>query len=119
MVFVKSITSNQEWIRLRDAAAKQFPNEVLAGGEIMRCYAMSGIAALKLKKSERTGSRAAAHEHQATMTTANRKATSREQDLSFGCSQRWHNSRLCSIKTAGRYDPDVFPSGGRCWSRHR
>jgi len=47
MVFVTSITSCQEWIRLRDAAAKQFPNEVLARGEIMRRYAMSGLAAVK------------------------------------------------------------------------
>jgi hypothetical protein len=47
MVFVTSIVSSQEWIRLRDAAAKQFPNEVLARGEIMRRYAMSGVAALK------------------------------------------------------------------------
>ena len=47
MVFVTSIISSLEWIRLRDAAAKQFPNEVLARGEIMRRYAMSGVAALK------------------------------------------------------------------------
>jgi hypothetical protein len=47
MVFVTSIISSQEWIRLRDAAAKQFTNEVLARGEIMRRYAMSGVAAVK------------------------------------------------------------------------
>jgi hypothetical protein len=37
----------QEWIKLRDAAAKQFPNEVLSRGEMLRRYAMIGIAALK------------------------------------------------------------------------
>jgi hypothetical protein len=47
MVVVTSIISNQEWIRLRDAAAKPFPNDVLAREEIMCRYAMSGIAALK------------------------------------------------------------------------
>ena len=38
MVFVTSIISSQEWIRLRDAAAKQFPNEVLARERL--CVAM-------------------------------------------------------------------------------
>lgn len=38
---------HQQWIRLRDAAAKQFPNEVLARGKIMRRYAMSGVTAVK------------------------------------------------------------------------
>jgi hypothetical protein len=68
MVFVTSIISSQEWIRLRDAAAKQFPNEVLARGEILRRYAMSGVAALKnLSEQDRARMQ---HEHQATMTVA-------------------------------------------------
>ena len=65
MVFVTSIISSQKWIRFRDAAAKQFPNEVLARGEIMRRYAMSGVAALK-NLSEHDRARLQ-HEHQATM----------------------------------------------------
>ena len=65
MVFVTAIISSQEWIRLRDAAAKQFPNEVLARGEIMRRYAMSGVAAVK-NLSEQDLARLQ-HEHQATM----------------------------------------------------
>jgi hypothetical protein len=32
MVFVTSIVSSQEWIRLRDVAQQFFPNEVLARG---------------------------------------------------------------------------------------
>ena len=68
MVFVTSILSSQEWIRLRDAAAKQFSNEVLARGEIMRRYAMSGVSALK-NLSEQDRARLQ-HEHQATMTVA-------------------------------------------------
>jgi len=68
MVFVTSIISSQEWIRLRDAAAKQFPNEVLARGEILRRYAMSGVSALK-NLSEQARARLQ-YEHQATMTVA-------------------------------------------------
>ena len=68
MLFVTSILSNQEWIRLRDAAAKQFPNEVLARGEILRRYAMSGVLALK-NLSEQDRARLQ-HEHQATMCVA-------------------------------------------------
>jgi hypothetical protein len=58
MVFVTSIISSQEWIRLRDAAAKRFPNEVLARGEIMRRYCDERSSGGE--KSERTGSGAAA-----------------------------------------------------------
>jgi hypothetical protein len=46
-VFVTSIISSQEWTRLRDAAHQAFPNEVLARGEIMRRFSLSGVAALK------------------------------------------------------------------------
>jgi len=60
------LLSSQEWIRLRDAAIKQFPNEVLARGEIMRRYAMSGVAALK-NLSEQDRARLQ-HQHQSTMT---------------------------------------------------
>jgi len=30
MIFITSIISSGEWVKLRDAAAAQFPNEVLA-----------------------------------------------------------------------------------------
>jgi hypothetical protein len=66
MIFVTSIISSQEWIRLRDAAAKQFPNEVLARGEIMRRYAMSGVAAVtNLSEQDRARLQ---YGHQATQT---------------------------------------------------
>lgn len=65
MVFVTSILSSQEWIRLKDAAGRQFPGEVLARGEIMRRYAMSGVSALK-NLSEQDRARLQ-HEHQSTM----------------------------------------------------
>jgi hypothetical protein len=47
MIFVTSIISSQEWIRLAEAAQVAFPNEVLARGEIMRRFSLSGVAALK------------------------------------------------------------------------
>jgi len=47
MIFVTSISSSQEWIRLSEAA-QAFPNEVLARGEIMRPFSLSGVAALKV-----------------------------------------------------------------------
>jgi hypothetical protein len=67
-VFVTSIISSQEWIRLGHAAAKQFPNDVLTRGEILRRYATSGVSALKnLSEQDRARRQ---HEHQATMTVA-------------------------------------------------
>ena len=47
MIFVTSISSSQEWIRLRDAAQQAFPNEVLARGEIMLRFSLSAVQALK------------------------------------------------------------------------
>lgn len=68
MIFATVILSSGEWCTLRDAAAKQFPNEVLARGEIMRRYAMSGVAAVK-NLSERDRARMQ-YEHQATQCEA-------------------------------------------------
>ena len=47
MIWVTSIISSQEWCKLRDAALEAFPGEVLARGEIMRRFSLSGVAALK------------------------------------------------------------------------
>jgi hypothetical protein len=68
MVFVTSIISSQEWIRLRDVALQFFPNEVLARGEIMRRFSLSGVAALKA--ATEAEKKKAQHEHQATMCVA-------------------------------------------------
>jgi hypothetical protein len=68
MIFVTSIISSQEWIRLSEAAQQFFPNEVLARGEIMRRFSLSGVAALKAAaEAER---KKVQHEHQATMCVA-------------------------------------------------
>jgi len=68
MVFVTSIISSQEWIRLRDAAQVAFPNEVLARGEIMRRFSLSGVAALKAANDAEK--KKAQQRHQATMCVA-------------------------------------------------
>jgi hypothetical protein len=68
MIFVTSIITGAEWWKLRDAAAKQFPNERLAQGEILRRYALSGVAALKAA-SDREQKRMQ-WEHQSTQTVA-------------------------------------------------
>ena len=65
MIFLTSIISSQEWIRLRDAAAKQFPNEVLARGEIMRWFSLSGVVAA-LKAASDAEKKKAQWEHQST-----------------------------------------------------
>ena len=78
MVFITSIISSQEWIRLRDAAAKQFLNEVLPRGEILRRYAMSGVSALK-NLSEQDRARLQ-HEHQATTTVASPEGEKPQRD---------------------------------------
>jgi hypothetical protein len=61
MIFVTSIISSQEWIRLSEAAQQAFPNEVLARGEIMRRFSLSGVAALKA--ASEAEKKKAQHEH--------------------------------------------------------
>jgi hypothetical protein len=68
MIFITSIISSQEWIRIRDAAQQFFPNEVLARGEILRRFSLSGVAALKAASDD--AKRKAQWEHQATMCVA-------------------------------------------------
>lgn len=68
MVFVTSIISSQEWIRLAEAAQQAFPNEVLARGEIMRRFSLSGVAALKAASDAEK--KKAQQQHQATMCVA-------------------------------------------------
>jgi hypothetical protein len=67
MIFVTSIISSQEWIRLSEAARQAFPNEVLARGEIMRRFSLSGVAALKAASD---AEKKKVQQHQATMTVA-------------------------------------------------
>jgi hypothetical protein len=67
MVFVTSIISSQEWIRLRDAAQQFFPDEVLARGEIMRRFSLSGGTALKAASD---AEKKKAQQQQATMCIA-------------------------------------------------
>jgi hypothetical protein len=66
MIFITSIISSAEWIRLREAAQVASPNEVLARGEIMRRFSLSGVAALKA--ATEAEKKKAQWEHQATMT---------------------------------------------------
>jgi hypothetical protein len=68
MVFVTSILSSQEWIRLSEAAQQAFPNEVLARGEIIRRFSLSGVAALKAATDAEK--KKAQPENQVTMTVA-------------------------------------------------
>jgi hypothetical protein len=57
--------TSAEWVKIRDAAAKQFPNETLSRAEIVRRYALAGIDALKdLSASDRAR---LAHGFQASM----------------------------------------------------
>jgi len=68
MIFVTSIISSQERIRLRDAAQQQFPGEVLARGEIMRRFSLSGAQPLKVASDAEK--KKAQQQHQATMCVA-------------------------------------------------
>ena len=67
-VFVTSIISSQEWIRLSEAARQAFPDEVLARGEIMRWFSLSGVAAMKAASDAEK--KRVQREHQATMAVA-------------------------------------------------
>jgi hypothetical protein len=68
MIFVTSIISSQEWIRLSEAAQQAFPNEVLARVEVMQRFSLSGAQALKA--ATEAEKMKAQREHQATMTVA-------------------------------------------------
>jgi hypothetical protein len=68
MVFITAIVSSQEWIRIRDAAQQFFPNEVIARGEIMRRFSLSGVAALKAASDAEK--KKAQQQHQATQCVA-------------------------------------------------
>jgi hypothetical protein len=65
MIFVTSIISSQEWLRLAEAAQAAFPNEVLERGEIMRRFSLSGVAALKAATDAEK--KKAQQQHQSTM----------------------------------------------------
>jgi hypothetical protein len=39
--------TSSEWMRIQQAASKQFPNETLSRAEIVRRYTLAGIDALK------------------------------------------------------------------------
>jgi hypothetical protein len=67
MVFVTSIISSQAWIRLSEAARQAYPGEVLARGEIMRRFSLSGVAALKAASD---AEKKKAQQQQATMCVA-------------------------------------------------
>jgi hypothetical protein len=71
MIFITSIISSQEWIRLAEAAQVAFPNEVLARGEILRRFSLSGVQALKA--ATEAEKKRVQHEHQATMAVAGRE----------------------------------------------
>ena len=68
MIFITSIITSAELVKPTDAAQKQFPNETLARGEVLRRYAMSRVAALKAAGDAEK--KKAGWEHQATMTVA-------------------------------------------------
>ena len=52
-------------MKLQDAAAKQFPGEALARGEVLRRYALAGVEALKdVSDADRARVQ---HQYQATM----------------------------------------------------
>jgi len=59
MIFVTSIISSQEWIRLRDAAQHFFSNEVLAREEIMRRFSLTVSRRLRQQRRQRERRRSA------------------------------------------------------------
>jgi hypothetical protein len=68
MIWVTSVLSSQEWINLRDAAQQAFPGGVLARGEIMRRFSLSGVAALRAAGDAEK--KKTHQQHQATMCVA-------------------------------------------------
>lgn len=79
MIFVTSIISSAEWIKLQEAAAKQFFGETLARGEIMWRFSLSRVQALKAA-SDADRARVQ-REHQATMTALEGRGRGTESRL--------------------------------------
>jgi hypothetical protein len=63
------IARDSLWIWLQEAAQAAFPNEVLARGEILRRFSLSGVAALKAA----TEAEKKKAQQQLTMTVAGRE----------------------------------------------
>jgi hypothetical protein len=68
MLCVGLLLSSDEWQRIQQAAAEQFPGKVLSRAEIVRRYTLAGIEALK-NASDADRARVQ-HQHQATMCVA-------------------------------------------------
>jgi len=68
MIFITSIISSGDWVKLRDAAAAQVPGEVMARGKVLRRYALAGVKATK-NLSEQDRARLQ-HEHRSTQCVA-------------------------------------------------
>jgi hypothetical protein len=47
MINVTLTITGNEWMRLRDAAERAFPNELLSRAEITRRFALAGVQATK------------------------------------------------------------------------
>jgi hypothetical protein len=47
MIYATVLLTGDEWLRVRQASRKAFPDEVLSQGEIVRRYALIGMEALK------------------------------------------------------------------------
>ena len=71
MLCVSVNLTSSEWLRIQQAASKQFPNEALSHAEIVRRYTLAGIDALKqLSSADRAR---LAHGFQASMEAADER----------------------------------------------
>jgi hypothetical protein len=68
MIYLTVLVTGQEWVKLRDAAKEQFPNERLGRGEITRRFALAGIERTK-RLTERDRARQV-HELRASQAVA-------------------------------------------------
>jgi hypothetical protein len=67
------LLTTSEWIKIRDAAAKQFRNETLSRGEIFRRYVLCGIGILEECFASRSVKSRLAHQLQASMEASDER----------------------------------------------
>jgi DNA-directed RNA polymerase subunit RPC12/RpoP len=70
------VISSAEWVKILDAANRQFPNEKLSGSEIVRRYALTGVEAIKDASPEDLAK--LAHDFQASFQTSVRVGDERQ-----------------------------------------
>ena len=95
--------SSDQWIKIHNAAAKQWPTETLSRAEIVRRYTVFGIQVLKNTSAD--DQTRLSHQFQASMEASDTRLkhqywSSNSSEHSFGSSPRSRQQRCCQYANA-------------------